>query len=151
METYSLERILRLTPLRTSLAASPVPRMRCTFWASRSAVTGRGAEDRPKPGGLNGEGAGWSSSVRATDHLHGVILGGSAGGVDGGEHGDQDGGDEGLDVHVDVLGHEEPFGFDEAFDLDGEAAEAFDNEFARDDADGCADQADDHSLEEIDE
>src|SRR5258706_16152457 len=112
-----------------SVAVSAGPRMRWTFWASKSARGGDASGRVPRAGRLNGV-----SSVRATDHLHGVVLGGAAGGVDGGEHGDQDRGAEGLDVHAQVFAHQEAFGFYQAFDFDGEGAEAFDYQLAHDDA-----------------
>src|SRR5258707_13974139 len=106
IETYSSRSIDRFTPLSTSLALSAEPRTRCTLRARSS------------------------GSVCPTDHLHGVVLGGPAGGIDCRDEHDDVGNDERLDVLTGVLAHEQALGVDQALDRDWNPPQTFDGELA---------------------
>src|SRR5438128_216366 len=100
METYSPRSIVRLTPLRMCVRASPVPSERWTFCARRI-----GATTSPRTGV---RGCDWScdwSSVSPTDHLHRIVLRGAARGVHRRDQRDHHRADERVDVLAPVLAH----------------------------------------------
>src|SRR5690349_18275386 len=115
METYSSLSIDNLTPLRTWVGLSAVPRIRWTFWARRRGMAGCARNGSTRAGSVGCARGGMAWSMSATDDLHWVVGGSAARGIGGGEEDDDHRGNESDHVLAGVFAHEQTFGFDEAF------------------------------------
>src|SRR5688500_12604879 len=120
--------MVRSTPLRMWVRASPEPRKRWTFWARRSGVVASSRTRVASDAAKRGEST--FASVSATDYLNGIVLGRAARGIDRSDERHEDRCDERGDVIARVLAHEQTFRFHKTFHLDRDAPQEFHRELS---------------------